>query len=191
MRRILAIVFTMSFLISCVMVNRDFNLNPFSKINKSVYKISAYMGGTCSAFTLNHKDKYFMVTAGHCCEGSAQENIIYTNFPDICTIKLSEVPKGMKFLKLSNKEPKAGDRVYTTGYPKGIGPLSYEGFINTTTPYEYIISIHFLPGQSGSALVNSDGDVVSLGSMYYTWIEGGMIGPSLSQLHKFLDNSSK
>ena len=58
----------------------------------------------------------------------------------------------------------AGDRVYCSGYPWGIGPVFTAGYLSKVMPdREYlIVSVNALPGSSGSGIYQMDGEFVGV-----------------------------
>lgn len=148
-------------------------------------------GASCTAFNLKHNGKIKTITAGHCCESVPNKLLLYTSLqPDLCIFK-DAVLKTKSFITLSQIAPKVSDKVYSVGYPKGFGPLQYEGRISDIIDRGVIVSINFLPGQSGSALVDEWGRLLSIFSMYYIYVPEAGLVPDFNLVSKEIKKAFK
>lgn len=87
-------------------------------------------------------------------------DIQHFSYDGLALIKIDA--KDLPFLKIS-KDYKIGERVYTIGHPHGYKYLMTQGIISSV--YEntnIIIDATVNTGNSGGALLNSDGDVIGI-----------------------------
>jgi S1-C subfamily serine protease len=160
---------------------------------------------------IRHGQKYTdILTAGHVCElpeevislGGKQKISLFNiegeqfsgeiyaiDYPnDLCIIRIREK---RPVLRLAKRNPKSGDHVYSAGYPHGLyepGLLHYfhgyfSGIDSIRTGY---YSFPASPGSSGSAIVDSRGNVVGVVSAVMVDFHHSTIGPSVEPIYIFL-----
>lgn len=142
-------------------------------------------GGTICTVSLINKAKGYWLTAAHCVDGDGQlfinnEPAFITNVTAIeggggdMAILMSPTATAPRALKLAKHGPKFGDMVRVAGYPVGTGPLITPGQV--TNPYLFVLhyrewltvfSMEVCGGNSGSAVVNSRDEVISVLTRYY------------------------
>lgn len=96
---------------------------------------------------------------------------------DVSIIKITS-PVSLPYLKLSNKEPKIGQKLYVAGHP---APLSWAGYSTTLVGtmyqidaiYRYAIRDTIAPGISGSPVVDENYNVVCIADSVFVNTETG------------------
>ena len=98
----------------------------------------------------------------------------------ILTLKTTNT---FKPIKISEKTPKVGDKIYTIGNPKGIKFVFSDGMINQINKDIIQFSAPASSGSSGGALLNSEGELIGIVSFQYD--------PSVSQNLNFAIQNKK
>jgi serine protease Do len=91
-------------------------------------------------------------------------------FLDVAVYRVEElVPASLKTTVFGDKEPEAGDELFTVGYPLGWGPAVGFGrlgnanvFLPTVDSRLFQIDLSACSGNSGGGLFNADGEVVGV-----------------------------
>ena len=94
-------------------------------------------------------------------------------------------------MKISDKKPKIGDKVYNIGAPSGIFSKNmvpilegiYSGDIRNMSAY----TIPSMPGASGSPIVNKEGNLVGVLHSVHEDFDHFVLSPTLDRVNKFLD----
>ena len=148
----------------------------------------------CTASSINEKKRYWL-TAAHCVSDDTETLLI---LDEAVTVLVNDIPndlailstptKSLPRLKLAKNGPTYGDRVVLVGYN---GPMQMRGPILTfgwvshpsivvfqqkgwTVPY-MILQIPGAPGHSGSPVVNTQDEIVSV--LQWGWSkEWGPVG---------------
>lgn len=167
--------------------------------NESVAYLSVKVDGeeigSATGFAVSESE---MVTSGHVCEAALDyfgevtsprlgklTMVAVDHDADLCVLT-SRVP--LKPLKIANySQLKRGDKASIFGYPLGVGPLLTTGFVEN--PYYIIFDLPFLlvsvpaaPGNSGSPVLNEDGEVIgvlSMGPPFYPQLSFASTGSDL------------
>lgn len=143
------------------------SIQPFQRVNDD-----GILTNVCTAFSIN-KAKGLWVTAGHCAEGgglvgrtTVAEFVFVNEVTDIAVFKANSAPA----LKVADKAPRFGDEVFIVGYPYGaLDPIVFYGRVSSPlarlNPNMTVTLFNMLglPGDSGSPVINKDGDVVAIG----------------------------
>jgi S1-C subfamily serine protease len=136
----------------------------------------------CSAFSINEEAGYF-ATAAHCAVHAIENEldvtingqpawVVYVGYPSV-DIAVFQTDVHAKALKLSKKAPKVSDELVIVGWPYGITKAYTYGtmaarripLIHPSTGYHMtcdILNVVVAGGNSGSAVMNKDGDVVGV-----------------------------
>jgi len=115
---------------------------------------------------------------------------------DIAVLKIIDPSfEGLPALPYSFKKGKSdiGESVYSMGYPEGDTPVMDMGYISSTNGYQgdsvaYRVSIPVNPGNSGSPLLNSKGNIIGIVSGKQTQTEGASYAIKTGYLFKAIQN---
>tara|TARA_R100000808_G_scaffold18414_1_gene40322 strand:+ start:1021 stop:1851 length:831 start_codon:yes stop_codon:yes gene_type:complete len=142
----------------------------------------AKMSGTY----VEHNGKYYVITAAHGIVGECDRMFVATDRDNIydcikyiiidygvdyAIIQIEQVagrtPVKLNNIKPSNrewrKEASVLNRVYYTGYPNGIGPLTFDGSIAGISSSNYLyLHSYAWPGSSGSGVFSHDGNMIGI-----------------------------
>ena len=138
----------------------------------------------CTVSSINTKLRYWL-TAAHCVANTErkyyimgeQVKVIMHDVPnDLAILQTATVT--LPALKLAKNEPEVGDRVEVAGHPFGwVFPVFTTGIVSAVkgqpwpesedgwNAYWMFISAPGAPGNSGSSVVNSKGEVISVVQM--------------------------
>ena len=136
----------------------------------------------CTATQID-KVRHFWLTATHCVIhggplfiGDAAALILHmlpVEDGDI-TILYSPLATAPSDVKMSKTPPRRGDRITVIGFPAGIGPIVTQGYVGNPRVYftyydEWLMSldVSICGGNSGSAVLNSKGEVISVLTRYH------------------------
>jgi len=173
-----------------------------------------------SGMTVSRKGKTYVVTAGHVCLpqaydmelamisylGSLTNRITGQSYfgnksefeilavdvdRDVCILK-AEVPWISPGLKLAQRMPKRGSKLYMISAPFGIfNPgmaLAFDGYLaGFDEAGDVIVSLPTRPGTSGSAILNKNGEVIGVIHSAYGMMENIGIGTSVDSLHTLFE----
>jgi hypothetical protein len=149
---------------------------------KEDYDGFAKMSGTY----LTHKDKYYVLTAAHGVMGECEyfyvatasedvydciKYIVIDEHIDYALIEIEEVPQrhplNLKDIVPADNQWKEqvasmSDIVYT-GFPNGLGPLTFRGYVAGVSPKNYIyLHSYAWPGSSGAGVFGYDGKLIGI-----------------------------
>jgi hypothetical protein len=135
---------------------------------------------------MTYQDKFYVLTAAHGIIGKCELMFVATNKDDIhacikyiivdykvdyAIIEIEEVNKRMP-VKLTQVLPSNRDwkqetsilnKVFYTGYPNGLGPLTFEGSVAGLSEKNYLyLHSYAWPGSSGSGIFSYDGNLVGI-----------------------------
>ena len=107
---------------------------------------------------------------------------------DLCILGTKGLMEGITPVRVADKEPVHGDRIYNIASPHGLSRpgavLSYEGYFagtvsgnRTIHDPHYLFAIPTAPGSSGSIVLNSDGEVISVISYGFITRSQGPLPP--------------
>tara|TARA_R100001594_G_C4019145_1_gene258758 strand:+ start:477 stop:1307 length:831 start_codon:yes stop_codon:yes gene_type:complete len=142
----------------------------------------AKMSGTY----VTHKDKFYVLTAAHGVVGDCDKFFVATDadniyecikyilidqYTDYAIVEIEEV-KNRKALQLKNIIPKNREwkqevsilkETFYTGYPNGLGPLTFRGAIAGVSRENYLYMHSYAwPGSSGSGVFSYDGNMIGI-----------------------------
>ena len=179
----------------------------FVQIENDELELLAQSTGS-GASVLSRKTHSNILTAGHVCidmfnilasavtytlydyKGQAAEATIVAVDPD-SDLCLLQIKRESTPLKLAKREMTSGDRVYYAGYPLGMympgSAHHFFGYFSGVDPYGYaMFSLPAAPGSSGSAIVNSSGELISVVSAVTSEFDNLTIGAGQERLYPFL-----
>lgn len=107
---------------------------------------------------------------------------------DICLMSVSDI--GAPYIKLSNKRPVYGEKIYTVASPGGLAKNgmvpSFEGRFIGTNDGRAFYSVPAMGGSSGSPLVNKKGELVGVTHSVYAYFHHVTVSTTFEELWKFL-----
>jgi hypothetical protein len=139
----------------------------------------------------------FLENFAHTFEGFAKVKILARDsFADICLIKFkSEYARRYKNVKISKKPPEIGELLYVQSAPHGIYGkeirINFSGRYSGCTKMFCFFTIPAAEGSSGSSVINSRGEIVSIITAVIVDFESISIGPTLEQLHNFMEKNNE
>lgn len=183
---IVLILFMMAHSLQAAPQFKTITNSKLKKIAKHTHALYHIGGGRyCSSSAVKYRNKSYTLTNAHCCAvdagfgegrifvGSHIETILYVSpIADVC-VATSQDKKTT--LKLAKKEVELLDEVLLLGYPRGedLTPryghvialnrpvtVDYGDFFHTQ--FANLISTLTFPGNSGSPVFNSKGEIVNL-----------------------------
>lgn len=115
---------------------------------------------------------------------------------DLCVLGTDGIMEGINPVKIADRAPYHGERIYNIASPHGLSRpgavLSYEGYFagalsgnRTIQNPHYLFAIPTAPGSSGSIVLNSDGEIISVISYGYITRSQGPLPP-----HEMWPNAS-
>lgn len=115
---------------------------------------------------------------------------------DLCILETNKVMDGITPVKIAKRMPAHGERIYNIASPHGLSRpgavLSYEGYFagnitgnRTIHDPHYLFAIPTAPGSSGSIILNSDGEIISVVSYGFITRSQGPLPP-----HEMWPNAS-
>lgn len=177
-RCLLAVVFAFTFIVpTSVIANRYDDL--FKSVAQlEITRSDGYSLGSCTTGMIQEK-RGLWITAAHCVlnngtlsigkkiatlvDADMENDIAILSIPGVSAVALP----------LATRAPETGDEIGIIGYPHGIGPMYTRGHISTARQ-QASNGLHYMfytavacPGSSGSPVVNTKGQIVSIhrGSM--------------------------
>ena len=176
-------------------------------------------GAWGSGSIVKYKGKKHVLTVAHICESErmnavahiTQQKLIY-NFAatveanswssysvmpvkinhknDICLMSVENIDA--PYLKMSNKKPVYGEKVYTIASPGGLARdgmvPTFEGRFLGITDNKAYYSVPAIGGSSGSPLINKKGEVVGVTHSVYAYFHHVTVSTTFEELWKFLSN---
>ena len=98
-------------------------------------------------------------------------------------------------MKIAKKEPKLGEVLYTQSSPLGIYSknvrFNLEGRYSGCTSYFCFFTIPAAPGSSGSSVINSRGEIVSIITAVIVDFDTISLGPTLKELQNFMEKNDE
>lgn len=174
-------------------------------------------GAWGSGSVIKHKGKKHILTVAHICESErlnamaamTEQKIVYdftatveandwnsysvipikiNHENDICLMSVEDIDA--PFLKLSNKKPSYGERIYTVASPGGLAQNgmvpTFEGrFLGINDGRAYY-SVPAMGGSSGSPLINKKGELVGVTHSVYAYFHHVTVSTTFRELWKFL-----
>lgn len=173
-------------------------------------------GAWGSGSIVKYKGKKHILTVAHICESAqlnaiaevTQQKIIYefeatveandwnshTAVPikinhrdDICLMSVDDM--GAPFLKMSNKRPSYGEKVYTVASPGGLAKNgmvpTFEGRFLGTNDGRAFYSVPAMGGSSGSPLINQKGELIGVTHSVYAYFHHVTVSTTFEELWKF------
>jgi len=173
-------------------------------------------GAWGSGSIVKYKGKKHILTVAHICESAqlnaitevTQQKIIYkfevtveandwnsysavpvkiNHHNDICLMSASNI--SAPFLKMSNKRPSYGEKVYTVASPGGLAKNgmvpTFEGRFLGTNDGRAFYSVPAMGGSSGSPLINQKGELVGVTHSVYAYFHHVTVSTTFEELWKF------
>ena len=194
------------------------NLNCVEKGGKKECTKEKLGGAWGSGSVVNYKGKKHILTVAHICESQSlsamaqitKQKLVYdfiatveankwdsysampvkiSHENDICLMSVSDIDA--PFLRMSNKKPVYGQKVYTVASPGGLAENgmvpTFEGrFLGLNDGRAYY-SVPAIGGSSGSPLINSKGQIIGVTHSVYAYFHHVTVSTSFEELWKFLD----
>jgi len=135
----------------------------------------------------------FLKNYGNTFEGASHVKILAKDpLSDICLIKFKSLfPEKYKNIKIAKKEPRVGETVYTQSSPLGIYGetirFNLEGKYSGCSKLFCFFTIPAAPGSSGSSVINSRGEIISIITAVIVDFDTISLGPTLKQLQNFME----
>ena len=144
---------------------------------------SSPTGGVFCTATQIDKKRHFWLTAAHCIShggplfiGDASALILHilpVEDGDMA-ILYSPLATAPSDVKMSKTPPRRGDQITVIGFPAGIGPIITQGYVGSPRVFfeyynEWLMSldVSVCGGNSGSAVLNKDNEVISVVTRYH------------------------
>ena len=109
---------------------------------------------------------------------------------DICVMSIDNVDA--PFLKISNKRPSYGEKIYTVASPGGLAKNgmvpNFEGRFLGINDGRAFYSVPAMGGSSGSPLINRKGEVIGVTHSVYAYFHHVTVSTTFEELWKFLYN---
>ena len=125
---------------------------------------------------------------------------------DLCLLESDQLMDSVSPIRIASEAPEEGERIYNVASPHGISRpgavLSYEGYFAGTIPAgsiitqpHYLSAIPTAPGSSGSAVLNDQGEIITIVSYGFLHRRPGMppgmwpnasAGPSLEAIRRLI-----
>lgn len=122
---------------------------------------------------------------------SVTEIIAIDNQNDLCLLAAPKNAKKIKPVYLASEPPGIGEKIYNISAPLAIhGPnmaLMFDGYFSGVIGRFYYYTVPAKPGASGSAILNSNYQIVGTVNIAATKFENLAIGTGWHQLKVFLD----
>jgi S1-C subfamily serine protease len=176
-------------------------------------------GAWGSGSVVKYKGKKHILTVAHICESErlsamaslTQQKIIYdfsvtveandwnsysaipikiNHESDICLMSVEDI--GAPYLKMSNKKPTYGEKIYTVASPGGLAingmVPTFEGRFLGINDGRAFYSVPAMGGSSGSPLINKKGEVVGVTHSVYAYFHHVTVSTTFKELWKFVSN---
>ena len=176
-------------------------------------------GAWGSGSIVKYKGKKHVLTVAHICESErmnavahlTQQKLIYdftatveanswnsydampvkiSHKNDICLMSVENIDA--PYLKMSNKKPVYGQKVYTIASPGGLAKdgmvPTFEGRFLGITDNKAYYSVPAIGGSSGSPLINKKGEVIGVTHSVYAYFHHVTVSTTFEELWKFLSN---
>ena len=174
-------------------------------------------GAWGSGSVIKYKGKKHILTVAHICE-SQQMNMLakmtgqklvydfsatveandwdsYSIIPikinhedDICLMSVEDIDA--PFLKLSNKKPLWGEKIYTVASPGGLAQNgmvpTFEGRFLGINDGRAFYSVPAMGGSSGSPLINRNGELIGVTHSVYAYFHHVTVSTTFEELWKFI-----
>ena len=194
------------------------NLNCIETDDKKKECTKEKIGGAWgSGSIINYKGEKHILTVAHICESAqlnaiaelTQQKIIYdfmvtveakdwnshTAVPikinhrdDICLMSVDNI--GAPFLRISNKRPSYGEKIYTVSSPGGLAKNgmvpTFEGRFLGTNDGRAFYSVPAMGGSSGSPLINQKGELIGVTHSVYAYFHHVTVSTTFEELWKFV-----
>jgi S1-C subfamily serine protease len=204
------------FVSGCVAPKKTPDMNSFAFILAQSDKMTVCNNGKCEEKFLQvagsgivfrkYPDETYVLTAGHVCGAKLGDDvnfmvidsqglphvvreISFSDSPDLCIIKTAgewgaPVPVG-------SKPPKYGERVFSMASPRGIfipgAVLLFDGnYSGRSESGNEIFTMPCAPGSSGSAVINEQGEIVSIVHSASLDFQNIAIGTDIKRIKEFL-----
>lgn len=200
----------------CIAPKKAPDMNSFAFIFAQSELFEVCVNGVCqermaqvagSGIVFKKDLKYtYIITAGHVCSPIERGDInfmvidntgfphvvkdmSYSQNPDLCVIK-TEGDWG-KPVALGKSTPKYGEKIYSMAAPRGIfmpnAVLIFDGnYSGRTDVGNDIFTIPCAPGSSGAAILNENGEIISIVHSASSNFQNIAIGTNLDNIKKFL-----
>jgi len=101
---------------------------------------------------------------------------------DLALFRFIDIPLGIEYIKIADKEPSIGDKITCIGNPAGMEDAVTDGVIMKQTKNSYFITAKIYMGNSGGGLYNQKGELVGINHALMTVVAGLDIigGPTFS-----------
>jgi len=109
---------------------------------------------------------------------------------DICVMSVVDIDA--PYLKISNKRPSYGEKIYTVASPGGLAKNgmvpNFEGRFLGIHDGRAFYSVPAMGGSSGSPLINGRGEVVGITHSVYAYFHHVTVSTTFEELWKFIAN---
>jgi len=176
-------------------------------------------GAWGSGSVVNYRGKKHILTVAHICQSDrlnamakmTQQQLVYDfsvtieandwdsynaipikidHENDICLMFVDGIDA--PFLRLSNKEPLYGEKIYTVASPGGLAKNgmvpTFEGRFLGINDGSAFYSVPAMGGSSGSPLINKKGEIIGVTHSVYAYFHHVTVSTTFRELWKFINN---
>ncbi len=114
---------------------------------------------------------------------------------DIAILKLNTDGESVSFIRMSKRVPELGERIFVMGNPMGLEQTVSDGIVSSVRDYKGFkfiqMTARISPGSSGGPVMNMDGDVVGIATLYVKKGQNLNFAVSVEEVMKLLEKVDK
>lgn len=187
-RQLLAAVFLVNLVSSLPRAQSSQNLADLVEdVRPSVFTIATYDNsgerrGTGTGFIVGRNQiltNYHVVSDAHRIELRNAEGVLYGDAElqlfdrnaDLALLRSQSIDPSIRPLRLTSSRPRAGEKILVVGNPLGLSSTATDGIVSAFRSVERMgtliqITAPISPGSSGSPVLNMNGQVVGMATLY-------------------------